>query len=491
MTKQVSVEEELNNELSLSLGFRPTLENISKICFAHLETLLYMFEYVKHKELNKNEEIVVQEKTYNNLFKIFPEYRKKTTIDGVQRMEEAYIGTLLPNKEEIQFVRGMIQGIKDGVDNDDVLPVGVSIDNSDYNRISPIDVIRGVNPFMNCVGGFFNDFLKNRLAELFVIGIQRENVSPKEMGIYDAKNYYKLFPKGYNGIEDDIIQKKWSKTFLQKMNQYVLKEDKYYSNFNKEVNQGCVSLHDVKYNNEEIYKLIYNDNNCDLFKIIDDGSLDGVSMYTWISSVSDTYTINTIGGWGLSIEESCFNFKNYINTLSAYIVPKVLSRNNMMKIPHQMIKKFDNKISVNNDIFNDYNFYDKNDNLKFIIKRNYDENVDKTVDTISEKYKVVSCHSSMNSNKYTILTIPTFDSETGCYNITHGTLFNEERYREENDIYVRAYYFLFSFSWGDEENKEKLLMDRKNGERYRYNFEHLVYNTFNLESNGKIKYDIY
>ena len=477
--KQVDAEEELNQKLANIFQFKPTIENFSKICFAHLETFLYMFERVKQSELSNNDDsVTIEGKTYNNLFRVFPEYRKRVLSNGSSKLEEAYIAEILPEKTEIQFVRGLLKGIKDGVQSNNILPIGAKKADLAFNCISPSDVIRGTNPFLECKDGVLTkEFITNRVAELFGIGIQRISAQAKEMGKLDAQNYYMLYPSGYDNLASDIIEKKWSK-LLFPYSGSVLKtreSNEFYNKVNASTG-GWTSLSNARCLNEEIRGLVYNDTNCKLFKIIDDGSLDGLYFHTWSKGTNGTYTIDTRTGWSAKEIDSCFRFKRYINNLTAYIVPRVINRNDLESVPHASIWQDAESLSgfsYSCNIFNDYQ-YKEGDVVKYNIQRlpsendkfinvHYDqangyEYMSKSGNTnsesgvlekileISKSFQTVACNQYMTEQEYTILTIPGYDSYD--FNINSGTLFEQNIYRNEKNLYVRAALFLHSFTWG-------------------------------------------
>lgn len=97
-----AVKEKLDDALINVLGFTPTVSNITKMCFAHLETLLYMFEQVKNSKPN-------------NLEKIFPRYLAKDTQNNVTKIVETWSGAAGHGDDaETLMVRGLVSGIKIG-----------------------------------------------------------------------------------------------------------------------------------------------------------------------------------------------------------------------------------------------------------------------------------------------------------------------------------------------------------------------------------------
>ena len=95
-----TVKTEISNQVSQIFGFRPTIYNLSKMCFAHLETLLYMFDQVG--------------KTSKDKSKLFPAFYTESVVEGKKRWEETWPGSLSAEvgREEVKMVKGIVDGIK-------------------------------------------------------------------------------------------------------------------------------------------------------------------------------------------------------------------------------------------------------------------------------------------------------------------------------------------------------------------------------------------
>ena len=487
---QISVEDEINEKLATLLGFKPTLENITKICFAHLETFLYMFECVKKEEKANGLDIILKEggkeKKYDNAFKIFPEYRIVNNVGGIRRLEESYIAEILPEKSEIKFVKGLLRGIKDGVSNDNNLPYSVTKIDKSFICFSPFDLIRGVNPFSKLNDSeLTEEFFINRLTELFVLGCNRFSCIASEMGKKDAQNYHKLYPRGYDGLPDDLINHKWTTQFKNKF-YYPPLESNIYDEFITYVNNNWTDMYGKSFvDGEKIENLLCFDKSCKLFDIIDDNSLNGKTLITWSDGAHGMYTINTKRGWTTNENETCFRFKNYINALTAYIVPRVINRDDLDKVPHYCYENdwYDLDYEEIKDVINNYT-YNFNENKQYNIIR-YKTKNDKLLDAMYEGseeklykfivsdsdsdsgetednevcFQVIACNSYMNEETHTILTIPgfTYELEGGMIEMRNpqlrsGTLFMQPLYYQRKSVYSRAILFLHTFLWGRDYN---------------------------------------
>ncbi len=443
---QVGVENELNEKLENILEFRFTIENLSKICFAHLETFLYMFECVKRLEEKKsdNEKLISFTNNQNKLG-IFPSCTSVVIENGVSKRQEKFIGNYLPDREEIKFVHGMFEGLKVGVTNNDtILPFHGGGRRILFDCLCPLDVFRKESPFERYNGSTLTkEFFDSRCAELFILGVTRIlGDNAKEMGKIDAYNYAKEYPEGYEGIENDILSKKWEGLYKGvDVNEFV--------NNAKILNQTTKTLLSV-------------DANLMLFRVVDDNSLNGCQMCSW-SQNEKKITINASEGWGGEEINTCFSFANNINNCSAYIVPKALNENDVHGIEEVWYKlpNVEKENSESGNILFDYRY-----NGKTVVRpiSDNDKLFDANHHTVLKKpeylwtlkengeYKsryfiqTVACHQGMNDEKYTIIAIPGF--KNGVYSLTNGTLFSQSIYRNEENIYIRALLFLLSFYWG-------------------------------------------
>lgn len=467
--EQVSIENELNRELSNILGFKPTIENFSKICFAHLETLLYMFKCVKTIESNKPSEYTEIDtgKKYNNPFQIFPECRTTVIENGVYKRQEKWIGEHLPDREEIKFIRGMFEGIKKGINNSNILPLNTKRAELSFQCICPLDLFKKENPFSQCVDGLLTDeILYSRCSELFVFGVNRMSYQAEIMGKIDAQNYKQMFPNGYNGIINDIISKKWSINFFPKAIQNEVKDIRNSDTF-KQIATEFDLLGNKKIDNELVKNIMAYDTNLMLFRIVDDGSLDGYQMYSWAKGEEVILTVDTTQSWGGKDTDTCFRFNNYINNLTAYIVPKVENVNeiNSIKDTWYLNFNFGKEKSPSGNILFDYKLSEKvvlrnkgaNDKLlnplddtkSMFPEYEWTLNEDGSYKYDGNKYcpiQTVACHSGMNSSLYSIIAIPGY--EKGNFSLRNGTLFSQKIYKDETNIYLKAFLFLQSFYWG-------------------------------------------
>lgn len=412
--------DELTKQLMNKLNFRPSLENVCKICFAHLETFLYMFQCVKNEEERKKYEIRFKGdvKTVQNIYPIFPLCMGEFYERGIKKTQEKWIGNLLPEKAEIKFVRGMMNGVKEGIGERLALPIDVA--EKTFNRICPMDCINNKNPFAIFGARVLTDgFFKERCAQLFALGLHRTELNPQRMGELDAANYHALYPTGYDNLGSDIISEKWSKSPFKNIKD----SDKY------------VDLSSIKIQGESARNLVKGSSE-KLFKIVTDGSLDNCEMIGWFEGEEQTFRVKSKQNWDASKVDGCFNFLDYINDETAWIAPRIAD-NIISNIP------FSSGGSMN-DEYDSEGYTVSGQNICRIVNKS----VDKKFNALNNT-KTIACHYQMNASKYTIITIPS--SNWG------DNLFMTPEYQNENGkdgIKYRAFLFLHSFMWGRNYNKE-------------------------------------
>ena len=460
--------ERLNNKLLTILGFKPTIKNITKLLFAHLETFLYMYNCVEKSRENDN--------TYE--FGYFPEYNLQLIERGVKKQIDGWIGSVYPLLDEVQMTRGLLGGVSSGID-EYPLPVGIQKSELQYYCVAPCDVIKGVNPFIECEDNKDDEVMKKRLFDLFVVGLTRYNVNARAMGQMDAQNYAIINPNGSDRIFKKIGMRYWSNSFFVRYTTTTEYE------WATDWGELFIEHFTLLKNTQLLTENIVNDSSLEYFKIIDDGSLDGSQFLSNIRGASNQdgwQTIDTSGGWITKEEKSGFRFQWYINSLTAYIVPKVVDLNSMAKLPFRVINNdiTEKKIvAPTNDYINYYRAMSGTTDDFTIVGEvlrtasEHDRYVDIWRDSTSDKLyeqlkdlnwdkyqggfmsRTLRCLPHMDYFHYTILTIPGNNANSHRSSLKEGTLFCQQYYKDCKDIYLKAFYFLMSFTWGRDYNTDE------------------------------------
>jgi GH24 family phage-related lysozyme (muramidase) len=283
----------VNDEIVRELGFTPTLYNLSKICFAHLETFLYMFEKVKTNSTNN----VVNGK--NNRKFIFPKiYIESIDKNGVKTYEEDWLGSIKENSnyEEVKFVNGLISGLTEIGVQDNVNSEDNVVNSIVYTH--PIDFFYE-HPFIN---GFKKSFDANVFKKRFFKYISSSRylsylTSSKlysELGKTDALIFLNNNPNGYPNIINDIIIYKFD---VIKKN---IKSEYYFNSIHSIslMNSFDEHFNGVEFKNKEKKCGVI----CD-----EDGKI---------------VTIDDNMSWS----SNSFEKEKYINYSTAYIIPKASER---------------------------------------------------------------------------------------------------------------------------------------------------------------------
>ena len=481
----------INATLTKVLGFLPTIENITKIFFAHLETFLYMFECVRVNRSHDTSKVLKE-------IGIFPQRYETIIENNIYKKVETWIGVTYPDLEEVQMVKGFLSGFETVV-GDMVLPVGISLKDLEYNCIAPCDIIAWQNPFEICGddGALTEKVLMSRVMDLFLMGLNRYNCNPEIMGALDAQNYARLYPRG----NQDLFKELSTGTFLSEVkSQFKIGEGV----LKKEVNVVVKDLFNtVFYQISGLYGFDatkqLEDKDCKYFHIYDNGEFDGVSMLSVVKGKSDksVITINTspdygkniFSGWQRDETESCFRFQWCVNSYTAFIVKRIDDKNAMDKMERQNIA-FNwgsdyTAVAPDGDICNcwktpDGKLHNRRNRMggdsddRFVTISTNDEAVT-FMDTLPNTPKIVfrtlACLRHMNPLEYTILTIPGFDidNKNNAYvcKIENGTLFRYDYYKDTNNIYYKALLFLMTFYWGRDYGvdnwRNEILKNEKNG----------------------------
>lgn len=212
---EMNLANDVQDSLSQILGFSPTVENITRIILAHLETLIHCFYFCENEIKNSQrtkDELGLNSTDTTSLTYIspFPKVNVNSTdSNGINNVEEGWIGSLTngKNQPEVNFIDGMLDGIKniEPITNKALnVLLGNSVnDTKQLIPVVPLDLLKNMkNPFYSKSQMDFNDFssfamnLGIRLTN--VIGLNSNFTKYDEMGKIDAHNFALLFPKPNN-----------------------------------------------------------------------------------------------------------------------------------------------------------------------------------------------------------------------------------------------------------------------------------------------------
>jgi N-acetylmuramoyl-L-alanine amidase len=413
-------EQKIVEEMKTMFGFYPTIGNMTKILFAHLETFLYMFEEVK--KFNNN--------SYDGLFPKILE--KNVDNNGITTLIETWLGKRFNENDraEVAFVHGLYNGIKNVLQSE----YFVNSNGSDADRIYAYhNDLFEEHPF---VKGFKNELDEISFNEdvfvrrFFQIAesanyIAHDSVC-KEIAINDARFFHVTYPSGYPKIGDDLLMDK----FLEPITK--VESGAYSTIYDKRISEK-IRFYDVQNVLLHNKKLVNADDNKNV-------------GYT---------TLNVDSGW------SSLNFKYsvYFKEYTAMLARISNNPNEVTNCTHGILKP------------------DKNSNYDVVlsygqIRRKYSS---EEVATITSPSSVASSSTVYNHSFYkltnkmsydtmTLLTIPSFQmgipkymsamfdleaDRTHCGIFYGGFLFGEVFYKNAN-IYAKAAMFLETFNWSND-----------------------------------------
>ena len=395
----------INDQIKDILGFSPTIENITRICFAHLETFLNMYEYVGNKVANGSN------------YDVFPKIlTEKINENGIKTTEETWIGDVYDdNREEVKFVNGIIDGIKSMQEEANFL----DIVEEDIIYVHPNDLFEE-HPFrIGFKNGFNNEVYLKRIYQTVCDPkmhylYSHPSVS-REVALQDANTFKRYNPNGYNGVASNLISGVYND-----LNKNV--------DFKKYGFKHKVNVYDI--NDPLLYnkKLLNSEN----------GNLN-------------TITLNADNGW--SSDNFAFGF--FFNDKTAMVAKISDNPNEVSDCKHKTVV-----LSGGTDIKIDASLNYNN------IKRQHSE--DDIVEIRARKlggvekflFSSYKIKKNLNKEEYTILTIPSLaldlDNNIDKINVNKvctekmqsNFLFSEAWYQNCGDIYTKAAMFLETFEWG-------------------------------------------
>ena len=464
-------EEEINEMVKNVLSFKPTIYNITKIIFAHLETLLYTFKQVSNEVKNTNRK--PNSAVFPEFFKIVPRGNKKYE-------EKVWIGDEVSNSDtipEVKMVKGMIDGILLSSQNKNQVQNGIVQSQSLFEIVTPYDVISSVNPFK---GGITVDTIVGRLVEIFMLGFNRtesggDEEYAKKLGRLDALNYIAANPMGQSGLAEIINKDLWAYDFvIKQFSNLAVKNDQILNyltidEFNDIRSANRISLKEIK--NDDV--------KCYCFRIIDD-----LNLYPYFEEESNS-------GWQTTNK---FEFDKYFSQNTAMVVPICSNQETIEIYPYnEYYSKIKSEVDGMYEITADIGFFDsdekymtqeweepnrlniKNDivfnaelhtlNKTFKIERLLlsDDTFNIWHDESLNVFRTLKCHENMDSSTYTLISICGFKRDTWkgmettrLAQDTTSSLFTDYYYQDISNIYAKAFLFLSTFDWSKYEQNRCL-----------------------------------
>ena len=390
----------VSDEIIKEFGFKPTLYNLSKICFAHLETFLYMFERVRYNSPDN--------------FMNFPKvYTENIDRNGVKTYEEDWLGSREDNnwREEVSFVNGIVNGLLN-VKSQDKL-TSDPIDGIVWPM--PYDILNNIgesyqHPFIN---GFKNGFDYQVFIERYLSYLS-----------YNIGNYKALYLTKLD--------------FLKKAGE--LDANIYYTYNNKKNSQFIKDILSNKIQLSKYFNVAKGISTQDVyFGPILDPIRNKINLLN--SENSDILTVQESNSW----DTPSFKFDRFINQKTAYIVPK-------SKDSVTVFRNIKHNYYCSGDTFT-YGFrYVENNKLTLVNRVDNLGGREKIAYEFGNaSYEVQICNNKMNTNTHTLITIPylkndgELDESMSFYSNIFDTRFSE---RDFKYVCQRAGMFLLTFRYG-------------------------------------------
>ena len=215
ITENQKLISQINKEAVIkALGFNPTVENVTKLLFAHFETLIHSIYYCT-RNINgrsatslgiKTSDIITTEENVD--VGPFPRVDIERTYNGITSTEEGWLGDLAGgvNEQEVQLIEGLLKGVSDfaKVANETSQELLQSGSSANYETtmlipVTPLDIVMDTNPYGDNINfNDISDFIgKVALRAMSVINTHINVTKGDEikMGKADAYNFKAKFPR--------------------------------------------------------------------------------------------------------------------------------------------------------------------------------------------------------------------------------------------------------------------------------------------------------
>ena len=210
-TNQKELDDVTKKYIIEALSFNPTVENITKLLFAHFETLMNSIYYCINSISERTSSSLGIETTdivTTDNVGPFPRVDIKSVHNGIESVEESWLGELIGgvNEPEVQLVEGLLKAVGEFKNLTEessqiLLSSGETINNNTVMEIpiTPLDIIMKTHPFSEDID--FTDIsdvigkVALRLISVFNFNnIIHGGGDATNFGIADAYNFKARFP---------------------------------------------------------------------------------------------------------------------------------------------------------------------------------------------------------------------------------------------------------------------------------------------------------
>lgn len=205
--RQSEVEKIKNNKLEEILGFKPSVQNITELILAHVETFIHELYACAESviKLPKNSNIEFRTKNENgdkDAFYAFPTVTSAVTENGITKTEKAWIGSFDLSAPETQLVESLLNATKQISEETKRIENNLTENNEVFNLplnveipVTPCDFIGNSNPYTNITLSDNYDICGKILMRVLLINSSVVNITQDglmyDIGVADAKNFYK------------------------------------------------------------------------------------------------------------------------------------------------------------------------------------------------------------------------------------------------------------------------------------------------------------
>lgn len=202
------------------IGFNPSVENVVRITLAHLETLIYSFNICEDNikksprtyrdlRLNLDDIALLGDGASKSQVGPFPECtRTEKDIYGGEKTEFSWLGNRTQNAPEVNFVNGLLKGVKNiqtALDNVQEYVEHLNrATNVIVNIVSTTDLIASSNPW-HCKSlnqNNINDLVKRLALRYTLISQMNKDTVMAKLGELDAYNFLDVYPS----LNSDFIE---------------------------------------------------------------------------------------------------------------------------------------------------------------------------------------------------------------------------------------------------------------------------------------------
>lgn len=204
--KEISLTDELKSfeedELTKKLGFKPTVENITRILMAHFETFCHMIykvgEIIGSNDPKRTMQSLgisdaddlpdVPDEYKSVAIPPFPKVTKLVYRQGNKNREETWVGEYNADFREKDLVHGILNGVAETKRVMNTL--SENINGSSESYIEPLDILYPMTPYDLTSGKkLYGSVNSDNLSEVLSLAVLRALGIFYASGVFEAKNY--------------------------------------------------------------------------------------------------------------------------------------------------------------------------------------------------------------------------------------------------------------------------------------------------------------